>query len=238
MKKTTTSSRWRVALASAASAAVLVVAPLAAAQTVHAQPYPPASTLTLSSTTVTAGGLLTFSTSPVFAAGALVTALLESNPVVLGRFRADANGSVSGTVTIPRRTITGYHVFRLTSDHPDPSIGATIWVEGGVSPTPSPTPTHTHKPTPSPTPTHTHKPTPPGSPGHPGGPDDRTGALGSVGRSQDDGRDASVDPATQPRHASLAETGSAKALTVGGTTAALLVMGSGTMLAVRRRRNS
>ncbi len=230
MKKMTASPRWRVALASAASAALLVAAPLAATQTAYAQPYPPSTRLlSVSRTDVSAGDSLSFSSRDVFAPGAGVTALLESTPVVLGHFRADAHGAVSGTVTIPRSTPGGWHVFRLTSDNPDPSIGTSIYVEGVVgsppptSPPPtSPPPTHHPRPEPS----HTH---------HPGG---HHGDDGGHHHGQgDDGRNP-YDPGRDPHHGRLADTGSEKAMALGGAAAALLLTGSGTMLAVRRRRNS
>jgi LPXTG-motif cell wall-anchored protein len=221
MKKMTTPPRWRIALASAASAALLVAAPLAAAQTAHAQPYPPGAseTLSVSATIVTAGEPLSFS-SRAFAPGTDVTAVLESKPVVLGHFQADDNGLVAGTVTIPTTTVTGYHVFRLTSDNPDPSVGVTIYVRGGVGSTPPPTSPPPHKPP------HHHG-------GHHGGHHGHRGHYVDF-----DDRTNAVDPVSRPHHASLAETGSEKAMTVGGAAAALLVVGSGTVLAVRRRRNS
>ncbi|WP_433450432.1 LPXTG cell wall anchor domain-containing protein [Streptomyces sp. CA-142005] len=237
MKRMTAPPRWRVALASAASAALLVAAPLAAAQTAHAQPYPPgaAETLSVSATTVTAGDSLTFS-SRAFDPGTGVTAMLESTPVVLGHFEADDDGLVSGSVTIPTSTVTGFHVFRLTSDDPDPSVGVTIYVQGGVG---SPPPT-----SPPPTSPPPHKP-PHHHPGKPGHHDGHKGHHGGHhgnnadnGQWRDDDRTNSADQMHRPQHAGLAETGSEKAMTVGGAAAALLVAGSGTLLAVRRRRNS
>ena len=116
----TASPRWRVALASAASAAVLVAAPLVGAQTAHAQPpsptcyaYPPVPPqLTLSRTAVPAGGTLTFRGN-CFAPFERVVAELHSHEVVLGKFKADARGVVTGKVTIPRKTKLGYHTFEL-----------------------------------------------------------------------------------------------------------------------------
>jgi hypothetical protein len=125
----TASPRWRVALASAASAAALVAGPLVGAQTAHAQtqashqvsqvttlqkaPYPPRpGTLTLSATTVRAGGSVSF-TATGFRPWQRVTVVLQSFPVVLGHFRADGDGTVTGTVTIPRSTRPGSHLFRV-----------------------------------------------------------------------------------------------------------------------------
>lgn len=118
----TTSPKWRIALASAASAAVLVTAPLVGMQAAYAQqnppPYPPPqSCLTLSATTVHAGDRLRFR-STCFAARQLVTAKLHSREVVLGRFRANSQGVVAGRVTIPWRTKPGRHTFELESRHP------------------------------------------------------------------------------------------------------------------------
>ncbi|MFC8258179.1 hypothetical protein ACFUNF_11230 [Streptomyces sp. NPDC057291] len=119
----TTSPKWRVALASAASAAVLVAAPLVGTQAAYAQqnqpPYPPPpSCLTLSTTTVHAGDRVRFR-STCFAARQRVTAELHSHEVVLGRFRANSQGVVSGRVTIPWRTEPGRHTFELDGRHPN-----------------------------------------------------------------------------------------------------------------------
>ncbi|MDQ0956293.1 LPXTG-motif cell wall-anchored protein [Streptomyces sp. B4I13] len=193
-------------------------------QAASALPYPPQPPpLSVSTTTVTAGEQLSFSTvSGVFAPRASVTALLESTPVVLGRFRARLDGSVAGTVTIPARTITGWHVFRLTSRHPDPSVGVSIYVQGRVAPTPKP-PHH------------------PGSPGHH---QPRNGGHNGPGDTRDASheRAAAVEPAAYPqtdqKAKKLAETGSDKALVIGGTATALLVAGGGLLLVLRRRRSS
>jgi hypothetical protein len=165
---------------------------------------------------------LSFSTvAGVFAAGANVTALLESNPVVLGHFRARTDGSVAGTVTIPTRTITGWHVFRLTS-RPRPSVGVSIYVQGRNVPI-------------------LNLPLP-GSPGHRLKP--RSGGHNGPGDTRDASHElaAAVEPAAYPQTdqnaKKLAATGSDKALVIGGTATALLVAGGGTMLAVRRRRSS
>ncbi|MGW2932158.1 LPXTG cell wall anchor domain-containing protein [Streptomyces sp. NPDC001156] len=206
---------------------MLVAAPLAGAQAAQAQPYPPSTALGLDITTVERGHQLHFHTAAgMFGSAApgprgsegrarIVTALLESTPIVLGRFRPDADGSVSGVVTIPRRAPSGYHVFRLTSDHPDVSIGVTIWVKGGVSTTPPNNP--------------------PGGHNGNGG-----GHHGSQGRGATGG---TVSYRHQNQHgnqnrSSLAATGDDQALALGGTAAALLLAGGGTLLAVRRRHGS
>ncbi|MGR6971726.1 hypothetical protein ACU639_19440 [Streptomyces cynarae] len=252
--KMTASRRWRVVLASAASAAMLIGAPLVGAQAAFAQDYPPTTTspVSVSATRVSAGSPLSFRTAAgVFprrqtdTAPRTVTALLESTPVELGHFQAGEDGSVAGTVTIPQNTITGWHVFRLTADNPDPSVGVSIYVEGGVSEPPSPTPTETE--TPSPTPTKSPKPT-----RHPGG-HDHGNKPGHGGHGHDNGhggshgRAAGADPADyqhhrneQPNHStkSLAQTGSDKAVILGGAATALFAVGGATVLAARRRRSS
>jgi hypothetical protein len=185
VKKMTTSPGWRAVLASAASAAMLVAAPLVGAQTAHAQYPPPPPNLTLSRTTVPAGGALTF-VGTGFAARQQVTASLFSNEVVLGRYRATRTGVVTGKVTIPRRTVLGSHTFKLTARHPDLTLSVVISVPV------------------------------------------RLGLPGSEHAGSQ-----------HPHHrANLAETGSEKALALGGTAAGLVAAGGGTMLAVRRRRSS
>jgi hypothetical protein len=169
---------------------------------------------------------LSFSAIPdLFEPGSEVTALLESNPVVLGHFRARADGSVAGTVTIPANATTGWHVFRLTSRHPHQSVGVSIYVQGSMTPTPTPKPPH-----------HSGKPGHHDEPGH----GERHG--------HDDGRNDShelptaVEPSNSPHSdqngKGLAATGSEEALVIGGTATVLLLAGGGTMLAVRRRRSS
>ncbi|WP_327432518.1 hypothetical protein [Streptomyces sp. NBC_01236] len=204
--------------------------------------------MNVSTTTVTPGGLLSFDTPPgVFDPGQSITALLESTPIDLGHFQAEDDGSVAGTVDIPQTAPGGWHVFRLTGDNPDLSVGVTIYVQGGVggtpTPTPTPTPTEPPEPTTSPTgrPTHSEKPEHPG--GHDGH-DDGHGDGHDDGQNGSHGRGVVGDPVAyqhqtqQQNGEGLAETGNGKALTVGGTAAALLVAGGGTMLAVRRRRSS
>ncbi|MDX5565731.1 hypothetical protein PYK79_23810 [Streptomyces sp. ID05-04B] len=203
------------------------MAPLIGAQAASAQPYPPSSPpLSVSTTTVTAGEQLSFSTIPgVFEPGSHVTAVLQSKPVVLGHFRARADGSVAGTVTIPGNTVTGWHVFRLTSKRPHQNVGVSIYVLGRMTPTPTPKPPH-------------H----PGKPGHHHGPQDAEHHGNGGGLSASHELPSSVEPSNSPHPdrngKGLAATGSEQALVVGGTATALLMAGGGTMLAVRRRRSS
>ncbi|MFJ3235809.1 hypothetical protein [Streptomyces sp. NPDC086787] len=167
---------------------------------------------------------MSFNVGPgVFAPSSDVTALLESDPVVIGRFRALADGSVSGAVRIPQTTVTGWHVFRLSSDSPDASVGVSIYVQGTAT-------------TPTPTPRPTHRPGKPGNhhePGRPGHGDHRYDSLQLA---------AAVKPTNSPYpnedSQGLAATGSDQALVIGGTATALLLAGGGSVLAVRRRRSS
>ncbi|CAL9314965.1 LPXTG cell wall anchor domain-containing protein [Streptomyces sp. SudanB52_2052] len=122
-----TSPLWRVALASAASAAV-IAAPLVGAGTAHAQYPPPGPSLTLSPDTVEAGEDVSF-TGTGFAPNQFpVTAALFSKKVVLGRFQADRQGVVEGTVTIPECTKPGLHTFKLFAHDPDLTLRAPLEV--------------------------------------------------------------------------------------------------------------
>ncbi|MET9679728.1 hypothetical protein [Streptomyces coeruleorubidus] len=166
----TASSKCRAAFATAAASAVLAAVPVVGAQPAHAQPYPPdPPALTLTATTVEAGDDLGF-TGTGFDPNEGVTAVLFSKPVKLGRFTADANGTVEGTVTIPKWTDPGKHIFRLKGVESKLSLKAKIFVRP-------------------------HKP-------------------------------------------HLADTGEDRSLVMLGGTAALLTLGAGTMVAVRRRRHN
>ncbi|MFD9358127.1 hypothetical protein [Streptomyces sp. NPDC060031] len=128
----TKSTKWRVCLTSAASAVVLVVAPLVGAQAAHAQhpppPYPPPPPcLTLGATTATAGGAVNFRATG-FAPWQPVTASLDWNPIVLGRYRADASGTADATATIPNWVRTGWHTFKVTARNPNLTCSARIKV--------------------------------------------------------------------------------------------------------------
>lgn len=126
------SPRWRGALA---SAVVLVAAPLAVAQSAHAQsagPYPPRPhCLKLTATTVHAGGRLGFHGAG-FAPWQRVAAHLR--PFAgLGTFRADRHGDVTGTVSIPRATHPGPHTFELFARKPPRKCAAKIRVRRHVA---------------------------------------------------------------------------------------------------------
>ncbi|MFI9650721.1 hypothetical protein ACIHAA_31205 [Streptomyces sp. NPDC052040] len=129
------SPRWRVALASAASAALLVAAPLVEAPAAHAQPstpcptYPPVARLTLSRVLVPAGGSLTFS-GTCFAPHETVVVQLRPRGAVLDTVRADRLGVARGRVTIPWRTDRGNHLVELRGLRSHRTLTALIRVIG------------------------------------------------------------------------------------------------------------
>ncbi|WP_327249807.1 hypothetical protein [Streptomyces sp. NBC_01320] len=204
---------------------MLVAAPMVGAQTAHAQPpspscfaYPPVPPqLTLSRTVVPAGGTVTFSGN-CFAPFELVVAELHSHGVVLGKFRANAKGVVTGRVTIPRRTKPEYHTFELEGRKTGLELTARIKVLRAKH-------RHSH---------HEH--------GH-RGPEQSHWYHGSNGSDRFDGQGGSgphdSDGQGRSDHRSaLAATGSEQALAVCGIAAGLVAAGGGTMLTVRRRRSS
>ncbi|MFD5742914.1 LPXTG cell wall anchor domain-containing protein [Streptomyces massasporeus] len=128
MNAMTASSKCRTAFAAAAASAVLAAVPIVGAQPAHSQPYPPdPPSLTLTATTVTAGDDLGF-TGTGFSPNEGVNAFLLSKPVKLGHFTADANGTVEGTVTIPKWTDPGKHIFRLKGRESKLTLSAKIKV--------------------------------------------------------------------------------------------------------------
>jgi hypothetical protein len=198
-----TSPRWRGALASAASAAVLIAAPLVGASTAHAQPtcnaYPPvAPELTVARTVASAGESSTCEAN-CFARREPVVLERHSRGVVLGRYRADRQGVIRGRATFPRRTEPGNHILDLEGRWSHLTLTTTITVT---------------------------RPAHDGHVGHDGGRGHSSSHHGSS---------ASMSDEHLP---SLARTGSEQALALGGVAAGLIAVGGGTMLAVRRRRNS
>ncbi|WP_145766607.1 hypothetical protein [Streptomyces brevispora] len=201
---------------------MLVAAPLVGAHTAHAQPpspscfaYPPVPPqLTLSRTVVPAGGTLTFSGN-CFAPFELVVAELHSHEVVLGKFRANAKGVVTGRVTIPRKTKPGFHTFELEGRKTGRELTARIKVLHAK---------HEHE--------HGHS-----------GPEQSNWSGGSNGSDHFDGQ-GGPGPHDSDRQGSfdhgtaLVATGSEHTLAVSGIAAGLVTAGGGTMLAVRRRRSS
>jgi LPXTG-motif cell wall-anchored protein len=166
----TASSKCRAAFATAAATAVLAAVPVIGAQPAHSQPYPPdPPTLTLTATTVVAGDDLGF-TGTGFIPGEGVDAYLYSKPFKLGRFTADSNGTVKGTVTVPEWKDPGWHVFRLKGEKSKRALRAVIKV--------------------------------------------------------------------LPNKPHLADTGENRSFTLLGGTAALLALGGGTMVTVRRRKHT
>ncbi|KOU70082.1 hypothetical protein ADK57_12305 [Streptomyces sp. MMG1533] len=57
-----------------------------------------------------------------------VDAFLFSKPIKLGHFTADGNGTVEGTVTIPKWTDPGKHIFRLKGEESKLKLSAKIIV--------------------------------------------------------------------------------------------------------------
>jgi LPXTG-motif cell wall-anchored protein len=93
---------------SAAAFALLAVAAPAA----HAA-YGGDGGLTISPTSVKAGGSLTVDSSG-WKASSSVTITLHSDPVVLGTVNSDASGAVHSTVTVPAGTAPGAHTIVAT----------------------------------------------------------------------------------------------------------------------------
>jgi hypothetical protein len=223
VKKMTTSPRWRTALAVAGSAAVLVAAPLVGMPTAHADPYPPTPCpayppqpphVKVYPKKVRAGGILKF-VGTCFFPDQKVIAELHSHEVVLGKFRADDNGTVKGSVEIPKRTKPGKHVFELEGKDPRLEAFAEITVTRKDG--------HHHG---------DHD-------GDDKGDHDNDHKGDHRGDHDGDHRGDHKEHGEHDRHrTSLAKTGNEKALALGGTAAGLLAGGTGAMMAVRRRRNS
>lgn len=217
----TTSPRWRVALVSAASAAVLVAGPLAGAQPAHAQAYPPPPpTLTLPSSTLVEGVPIPFSAQG-FGPDQEVTAALLPPGIYLGSFTTNGQGSVSGTVVIPTAVTPGVYTFQLKTGDPL-TASATVTVVRRREKPGHPNRPHDHD--------HDH------DRGHSRNSDDRPAT--SHGRGGTDLDAVHAEPARFEHRRSLAETGGEKAMALGGAAVGLLAAGTGTMMAVRRRRSS
>ncbi|AZI59476.1 LPXTG cell wall anchor domain-containing protein [Nakamurella antarctica] len=75
----------------------------------------PGTTVKVSAETVVAGGSLSF-TGSGFIPGESVAVWLNSDPILLGRVVADANGTVAGVVTIGPNTAPGAHSIQLIGD--------------------------------------------------------------------------------------------------------------------------
>ncbi|MFF0001041.1 hypothetical protein [Streptomyces avermitilis] len=149
---------------------------------------------------------------------------LHSHEVVLGSFRANAQGVVTGKVTIPRKTKPGYHTFELEGRESRLELFARIKVLGAKDEQGHSGPLRSGWPLGS---NGSDRLDGQGGPG----PHDSDG-QGGPGPHDSDGQGNSHHPSA------LAVTGSEQALAVSGIAAWLVAAGGGTMLAVRRRRSS
>jgi hypothetical protein len=214
----------RIALA--ASAAILLTVPAVAvsASAASAAPYPPGTgPLVLGSSTVTAGGSLSFAGSG-FTVGERVAARLTApvrtgsewhDSTLLTVVTANLSGVASGTATIPRNVPSGMYVFSLTGSASGQFLSANISVSGLPG-----------------------RPGRPGRPGHPGFP----GLLGFLGFSGHHGRatagSAPVDINSVPvaNQVTRPENSAGRGWAAGGMAAALCAFGCGAYLMRRRRR--
>lgn len=129
-------SVWRTALTALAAVAVLLTAPLTGAEVAHAQTYPPPPppSLSVSPFFVVAGEPVQF-TAKGFDPNQQVVAVLRDRPgTPLGTFYADAQGRVSGSVTIPRWTGVGFHELQLKGQNPNLTASALLLVFPRVFP--------------------------------------------------------------------------------------------------------
>jgi hypothetical protein len=218
----------------AASAVVLLAVPATVASTpAAAAPYPPGTgPLILSSTTVSAGGSLTFSGSGFTsneAVGVRLAADLRSapswpDPTLLTVVRADSSGTASGTVNIPRRVPSGSYSFSLAGSASGQYLSAIITVSGRPGGPGGD----------------------PGGPGHPGhhGFLDFLDFLDSPdfpfsGRSRQavaDSAPVNVDTEPVVNHVEQPENGPDRTLAVTGAAAVLAAFSGGAYLMRRRRR--
>ncbi|MET9567666.1 hypothetical protein ABZY34_00700 [Streptomyces virginiae] len=137
-----------------------------------------------------------------------VTALLASDPIVLGRYQADASGTAYATVTIPNRVHAGWHTFKVTARNPNHTCSARIKVRAAV-----------------------------GRPDHDGHDGHGDGGKGH-GHDGGDGGNGHNQPGRPDHGPDLANTASEQALAASGGAAGLMAVGGGAMLAVRRRRSA
>lgn len=87
-------------------------------------------TATVNKTVVTAGSPIVVGAKG-FAGNAVITATLNSTPVVLGTMTTDANGAASATLTIPANTVPGTHTIVLSSAD-GTTASVTITVQGVI----------------------------------------------------------------------------------------------------------
>ncbi|MGW1910855.1 LPXTG cell wall anchor domain-containing protein [Streptomyces sp. NPDC002076] len=199
--------------------------------TAHADPYPPTPCpayppqpphVKVYPKKVRAGGTLKF-VGTCFSPDQWVIAELHPREVVLGKFRADDDGTVRGRVEIPKRTKPGKHVFELEGKDPRLEAFTEITVtrrEGHHDGDDDGDHKGDHD--------NDHK-------GDHRGDHDND----HRGDHDNDHRGDHKEHGEHDQHrTSLAKTGNEKALALGGTAAGLLAAGTGAMMAVRRRRNS
>ena len=214
----------------AASAIILLAVPATVASTpAAAAPYPPGTgPLVLSSTTVSAGGSLTFSGSGFTsneAVGVRLAADLRSapswpDPTLLTVVRADSSGTASGTVNIPQRVPSGSYSFSLAGSASGQYLSAIITVIGR-----------------------------PGGPGGgPGGPghhghhgfldflDSPDFPFGRPRQAMADSAPVNVDTEPVVNHVKQPENGPDRTLAVTGAAAVLAAFGGGAYLMRRRQR--
>ena len=108
-------TKIRVLIAAGAVAAIMVLPGIANAQYPPATPVPTAATCAqLNDSTPNQGQSVAANGQPgCFTAGENVTGTVESDPVVVFRTTATANGSYSATFTVPASIPAGTHTFRV-----------------------------------------------------------------------------------------------------------------------------
>ena len=129
-------SVWRTALTALAAIAVLFTAPLTGMEAAHAQTYPPPPppSMKVDPFFVVAGDPVRFAATG-FSPNQQVVAVLRDRPnTPLGTFQTDAHGNVSGSVTIPRSTATGFHELQLKGQNPNLTASALLFVFPRVFP--------------------------------------------------------------------------------------------------------
>lgn len=103
----------------AAPAIAAPAAPAAPARACQAYPSSNTCTITISVTVTTPGGTISFTVRFFFHAGELITVTIHSQPYVVGHLTAGSDGTVSGTVQVPKDITPGQHELVLTGDHGD-----------------------------------------------------------------------------------------------------------------------
>jgi hypothetical protein len=210
----------RIALAATAAVLLAVPATVASAPAAGAAPYPPdTGPMTLTATTVSAGGSLTVGGSSFkgeeLVAARLTTPLRRPDPTLLGVFKTDTTGKLSGDVRIPRSTPAGSYVLSLTGSESGLYLSANIKVSGRPG-----------------GPGHHHGPGYLGFPGFPG----YLGFLGFSDRTKPGAAAVNIDTAPVADRVEQPETRPGRTLAVAGAAAALSAFVGGAYLMRRRRR--